>query len=292
MPTLKELTQKIASLRNTQKMTKTMKLVSGSKMRRALAAQQNAQAYGQEMGSLLANISARVESAAHPLMESRAAVRKAHAVVITSDRGLCGGFNNNLVRFAARWVEAEGARVPSLDFSFCGRRGYGYFRTRCNVLRHYEGVTDRPDYARARTVADELMAQYMGGQYDEIYLIHNQYRSALSQVPTASLLLPITNRAGASGATGRAGAAGGGMLMEPAEDQLLGLLLPEAIRFGVFSALLENAAGEHAARMTAMESASKNAKDMIERYTLVRNRARQAAITKELIEIVTGAESL
>ena len=244
MPTLKELTQKIASLRNTQKMTKTMKLVSASKMRRALAAQQNAQAYGQAMGALLANISARVESAAHPVMESRAVVRKAHAVLITSDRGLCGGFNNNLVRFAARWIEAEGARGPSLDFSFCGRRGYGYFRTRCNVLRHYEGFTDRPDYARARTVADELMAQFTSGQYDELYLIHNQYRSALSQVPTASLLLPITRHGADGAAGGAAGGAGGGMIMEPAEDQLLGLLLPEAIRFSVFSALLENAAEE------------------------------------------------
>lgn len=288
MPSLKDLNNKIASLRNTQKMTKTMKLVSASKMRRAINAQSNARVYGDEMRALLGNVAGRVgASSTHPLLTPRFPVKRVHAVVVMSDRGLCGGFNNNLARFTTRWIEEQRRTVESVGLSFCGRRGYAFFRNRCDVVKHYEGTTERPAYATAAAIADELMAQYSAGIYDAIYVIYNRFKSALSQISTVMPLLPISaNAAGASVASK------GDMIFEPAEADLMGLLLPQAIRFGVFSALLENAAGEHAARMTAMESASKNASEMIERYTLERNRARQAAITKELIEIVTGAESL
>lgn len=288
MPSLKELNSKIASLRNTQKMTKTMKLVSASKMRRAISAQSNAKVYGEEMSALLGNVAARVGSnASHPLLAARTSVRRVHAVVVMSDRGLCAGFNNNLSRFAARWLDEQRKKYESVQMSFCGRRGYSFFRNRCDVVKHYEGVTERPAYAAASAIAEELMQQYTSNQFDVIYLIYNRFKSALSQVPTVTQILPI-----APNGSGGKGAVKGDMIYEPVEADLMGLLLPQAIRFGVFSALLENAAGEHAARMTAMESASKNATEMIERYTLERNRARQAAITKELIEIVTGAESL
>lgn len=292
MPSLKELNSKISSLRNTQKMTKTMKLVSASKMRRAMTAQSNAKVYGEEMSALLGNVAARVgASASHPLLTVRPVVRRIHAIVVMSDRGLCAGFNNNLSRFTARWLDDQRKKYESVQMSFCGRRGYSFFRSRCDVVKHYEGVTEKPAYATASAIAEELMLQYTSGQFDAIYLIFNRFKSALSQIPTVVQILPIASNE-AAGATSGKSSIKGDMIFEPAEADLMGLLLPQAIRFGVFSALLENAAGEHAARMTAMESASKNATEMIERYTLERNRARQAAITKELIEIVTGAESL
>ena len=303
MATLKELKQKISSLRSTQKMTRTMKLVAASKMRRAQQAQVNAREYAASLRGMIANVAATA-MVSHPLLEAHDPVRRSRLVVIASDRGLCGGFNNNLFRYAQHWVQEQASSLGDIDLSFCGRRGHLFFRSRFKVHKHYEGVTDRPNYESAARIADELMDGFTGGEVDVVYLMFNRFRTALSQVPTVERLLPVSGESAAAATStvksgsqaaaesGESSAAGANTLFEPAEAQLLDLLLPDAVRFTVFNALVENAAGEHAARMTAMDSATNNANDLIDRYTLQRNRERQAAITKELIEIVTGAESV
>lgn len=287
MANLKELNLKIVSLKNTQKMTKTMKLVAASKMRRAQQAQQNAHDYSVRLEHLLAGVAASPDEDPHPLLVPRNPPRKALVLFVTSDRGLCAGFNNNLCRYAMRWLAANGTSYEQVSMSFCGRRGQAFFRSRVKVAAYYEGSTDRPNFDIATRIADELMEAYTSGAFDVVFLCYNRFKSALAQTPSMEQLLPIAHKQG----EGQKKTATSYMF-EPGEAELLVRLLPNAVRFQVFHALLENAAGEHAARMTAMDSATRNAGDMIKRYTLKRNRERQAGITKELIEIVTGAESL
>ncbi|MCE9616671.1 MAG: ATP synthase F1 subunit gamma [Lentisphaerae bacterium] len=289
MASLKEINVKIASLKNTQKMTKTMKLVAASKMRRAQQAQEQARTYAAGLQRLLDGLAATPSDSAHPLLEKRAPARKALVLFVTSDRGLCAGFNNNLCRHTAQWLAEQGQSYGHLEMSFCGRRGFTSFKNRTTVRKHYEGVTDQPRFATAIRIADDLMAAFLAGEFDVVYVGYNRFRSALSQTPVLEQLLPIPSPPKEENGDKTSAPY---YLFEPPEPELLRRLLPNAVRFQVFHVLLENAAGEHAARMAAMDNATRNAGDMIKFYTLKRNRERQAAITKELIEIVTGAESL
>ena len=287
MASLKELKIKIASLKNTQKMTKTMKLVAASKLRRAQTAKENAQEYAARFKQIMAGLAASDSSVSHPLLEKRGSPRRALILSICSDRGLCGGFNNNLCRQTLRWAQDMQKNMEQVDVSTCGRRANVFFRSKLTVNTYYEGVTNKPNFNDASQIGDALMAAFMDDKYDTFYLAYNRFRSALSQVPTLEQLLPIEKEE-EDEATGSSRV----YLFEPPEAELLERLLPNSVKFRIFNALLENAAGEHAARMTAMDSATNNAGDMIDHYTLMRNRERQAMITKELIEIVTGAESL
>ena len=287
MPNLKELNVKISSLKNTQKMTKTMKLVAASKMRRAHEAKEKAHDYAERLAHVMAGLAAAETTVEHPLLQETEDAQRVLMLAICSDRGLCGGFNNNLCRQVTRWITDTAANYGQLDVSTCGKRANSYFRSRNSIKTYYEGVTEKPTYEAAARIADECMAAFTSGEYDEIYVGYNRFRSALSQVPAVEQLLPIQKTT-----NDEAGQPAHNYLFEPPEKELLDLVLPNAVRFRVFNVLLENSAGEHAARMTAMDSATSNAGDMIESYTLMRNRERQAIITKELIEIVTGAESL
>lgn len=288
MASLKDLNLKIVSLKNTQKMTKTMKLVAASKLRRAQQAQENARDFALRLDDLLLGLAANPPGQPHPLMVARKPARKALVLFVVSDRGLCAGFNNNLCRHTTRWLADHAKTFDALEMSFCGRRGFNFFKNHAKVRRHYEGVTDKPRFEAAQGIANEVMESFLSGEYDIVYLAYNHFKSTLVQTPTLEQLLPI----GGGPDEGDDKPAARNYLYEPDPEVLLAGLLPNAVRFRVFHALLENAAGEHAARMTAMDNATRNAKDMIQFYTLKRNRERQAAITKELIEIVTGAESL
>ncbi|MDA0991649.1 MAG: ATP synthase F1 subunit gamma [Verrucomicrobia bacterium] len=289
MATLNELNGKIASLKNTQKMTRTMKLVAASKMRRAQQAQSDAADYAARLKRLLSGVAASAGELSHPLLATRSPIKKSLILVVVSDRGLCGGFNNNLCRYLSRWLADNRDTIDQLDMSFCGRRGHMYFRRMDTVTikDFHEGITEKPTYDRSTTISDAMIDAYTAGDYDAVYLAYNHFRTTLSQVPTLEKLLPIEKEAEIDTTTEELD-----YIFEPAQSAMLQVLLPKAVKFRVFNVLLENAAGEHAARMTAMDSATSNAADMIERYTLLRNRERQAAITRELIEIVTGAESL
>jgi len=224
----------------------------------------------------------------HPLLQPRPHPKRAELLVITSDKGLCGGFNNNLVRFVGRWLAMPAQKTREVSLRFAGRRGHIYFRSRATVKKHYEGMTDKPSEAGAIRIARDLIASFESGEADELYIAFNKFINPLSQKCVIKKILPIESHE----LPPRGHALHDNFLLEPGEGELLAMLLPYTIVVEVYDALIENAAGENGARMTAMDSATSNADKLITLYTLLRNRARQAAITKELIEIISGAEAL
>jgi len=288
MPSIKEYDNKLKSLKNTSKLTKTMKMVSASKLRRAQDLQRESSEYAALCNKFIARLAASVESADHPLLQAREETDKVLLLVYTSDKGLCAGFNNNLIRMVERWITRHRSTYDQIDLSFCGRRGFNHFRSRESVCKNYEDVTKAPNFADASRINDDICRAYMDGEYDAVYLVYNEFKSALSQTPSIQKILPIESREFMQGAD----PIPNDYIFEPGKQELLNHMLPKTIGFKVFYALLENSAGEHGARMTAMDNATSNASNLIDKYTLLRNRARQAAITTELTEIVAGAEAL
>ena len=288
MPSIKEYDTKLKSLKNTSKMTKTMKMVSASKLRRAQESQRNALDYHQRICEFLARLAASVDASTHPLLQSRPEENKVLLVVYTSDRGLCGGFNNNLIRMVQSWVNENKSKYEKIGLSFCGRRGYAYSHSKTGIESNFEDVTAKPDAEKAAAIGEEIASQFLDASYDSVYLAYNVFKSPLSQTPTMLKVLPIESTSFLEGGE----PIPQDYLFEPTQQELLNQWLPRILYFHIYFALLENSAGEHGARMTAMDNASSNASSLIEKYTLLRNRARQAAITTELIEIVAGAEAL
>jgi F-type H+-transporting ATPase subunit gamma len=285
MPTLKEYHRKLGRLRNLRQMTRTLKMVSVSKLRRAQEAQKNQQLYAQRFEGILARVPGQPEPDSWPLTRSHARTGRRLIVVFTSDRGLCGGFNHNLCRRVLDRISVPAAGEPYV-LSFCGSRGYRFFRDRADILKYYPGVTAKPQFADARRIGEELQRAFLAGRYDEVHLAYNVSHGLFSQEPVVEKLLPV-DLAVVRGNTGERGDG----LWEPAPPELIRILLSRLVNLRVYAAFLSNAVGEHRARMMAMDNASRNADDLIERTTQLRNRARQAGITKELIEIVTGAEA-
>lgn len=277
---------KIRSLKSTQKITKTMKMVSASKLRKAHQAQANAKLYAQNLTALTSRISASVHSTVHPLLTPRDGVKNILILVITSDKGLCGAFNHNANKRVASWIE-ENRHHEKIDLSCCGKRGYMFFKKHDIVKNHYEDVTADPKFLNAKKIGDDLKKSFLDEEYDEIYLSYNQFFSPLSQKTVFEKILPIDPHVLIEEEVNQTVE----YIFDPEVKQLLDFLIPHFLYFKIYFALLENAAGEHGARMTAMDSATKNASELIDRYTLFRNRARQAAITTELSEIVAGAEA-
>lgn len=288
MPSNKEYNVKINRLKNTRKMTRTMKLVSMSKLIKAQDAQRRAKIYAERLTALISGLAADHDITLNPLFRSEGHKKQALILLFTSDRGLCGGFNNNLIRGVNNWLTENAKNYDSVHFSYCGRRGQAYFRNRYTEKVNYVNVTARPDFITARQIGAELISAFLQREYHDVYVAYNHFRSPLSQVPQITKILPIEPKPeliqGQKMSTDYA--------FEPARDELLSFLIPKYVYFSIYFALLENSAGEHGARMTAMDSATKNTEDLIDRLTLMRNRARQAAITRELIEIISGAEAL
>ncbi len=288
MPSLKDYNRKLASLNNMRKITKTMKMVSATKFTRALDAQRRAIQYATRVDDVVSRLAADGDLASHPLAVPRPRPARALVLVVSSDRGLCGGFNNHLYRFVSAWLATHRSRFTKVDLSFCGRRGVAFFKHRAPVLKHYEGITAKPNYAATAEIGKELRELFLAGTYDEIHIAYNEFRSAMSQKPVLRRLLPLEAR----GLPEEKAGLNADYLFEPRREVLLDWMLPNLIDYRLYFALIENAAGEHGARMTAMDSATTNAAKVIEHTTLLRNRARQATITNELIEIVSGAEAL
>jgi F-type H+-transporting ATPase subunit gamma len=282
MPGLKTIRKRITSVRSTQQITKAMKMVAAAKLRRAQEAVEQARPYAERLGTLLGTLAAQAGPEAHPLLAQREE-REAHLVLVTADRGLCGGYNANLIRRAEAFVREREGRV---SLTIVGRKGHEYFRRRAvRVAEHASGVLGGPASAAAAGLAARVIERFLGSEADAVYLLYSRFRSALSQVPTLQRLLPVETPAAAA-------AVPLDYLYEPERTVVLARLLPRYVAVQITRALLEAAASEHGARMTAMDSATSNAADMINRLTLQMNRARQAAITKELMEIVSGAEAL
>lgn len=289
MPTLRDIRRRIRSVQSTQKITRAMKLVAAAKLRRAQDRILAARPYASKMGELLGHLVAAAdtdEHPVHPLLERREGPRR-QLVVITADRGLAGAFNSNILRRALDWLREAGEADVTLVL--VGRKGRDFFRRRrqWRVVHAMVGFWDRLAYGHAQELADALVEHYLSGAADQVHLLYNEFRSVAVQRPVLQQLLPIP-RAEAEGE-------GGALveyLYEPDPETILRDLLPRHVRTQVYRALMESLAGEYGARMTAMEAATKNATEMIEVLTIQYNKARQEKITKELLDIVGGAEAL
>ena len=296
MASLRIIRNRIRSVRNTQKITKAMKMLAAAKLRRAQDAVVRARPYAQlieEMLASLAEARMRDELPPHPLMAVRPP-RRVEVVMLTSDRGLAGGFNSNIIRRGQRFMTEESGKLERIQFSTVGRRGRDYAKKRGFSLRKdYLGFFGRLSYGQAREIANDLIEAYQKDELDAVYLLYNYFRSTIAQEIMLVRLLPLEPKPRKQDEE----AAKGGLItpehiFEPSRPAVLQSLLPRFLAMQIWRALLESEASEHAARMTAMDSATKNAAEMIGRLTLEYNRARQAAITKELMEIVSGAEAL
>jgi len=296
---LRDIRKRIASVRSTRQITKAMKMVAAAKLRRA---QENILAnrpYAAKMLEVLRSLAARTSPDAHPLLYRRD-FKRIELVVLTSDRGLCGAFNMNLIQRAERFLAEEKAGAESLSLSFIGRKGRDYFRKKKVTIRQeYVNLYGKVDYALASRIGQDLVQSYVEERVDAIYLLYSEFKSAIQQRVVLEKILPLAadllKEAGKGKETPPAGpgvAASVDYIYEPSEVEILGKILPMYVEVQVYRALLESVASEFGARMTAMENATQNAGEMIDKLTLIYNKARQAAITKELIEIVSGAEAL
>ena len=284
MPSLKALRKRIATVRSTQQITKAMKMVAAAKLRRAQEAAERARPYADKLVEMFGAVVADLEESAHPLLVRRDEQR-IELVVVTSDRGLCGGYNSNLIRKAEAFVREHPGK--QIFVTAVGRKAVESFRRRgAKVVGEQTEIMSRPAIESARAVAQGLTERFASGETDAVYLLYSRFRSAISQVPTVRPLFPVALPERSANTQPVE------YIFEPERPQLLGALLPRYIETLLMQAFLESIASEHGARMTAMENATTNASEMIGRLTLSMNRARQAAITTELMEIVSGAEAL
>lgn len=288
MASLRDIRKRIVSVRNTQQITKAMKMVAAAKLRRSQEAMLQARPYADTIEQVLSGVAVRSDEVAHPLLQRRTP-RRVELVLMTSDRGLCGGFNSNVIRKAQRFLHENADKYESIQLSTIGRKGYDHFRKRGVATRkNYPGVFEELVFEKAKTIADELTAAYLDDELDAVFLLYNRFASAISQVPTLVQLLPINANSEAEDEKGQLV----DYLYEPNRKEVLDQLLPRHLAMQVWRALLESVASEHGARMAAMDAATKNSSEIIDKLLLDYNRARQAAITKELSEIVSGAEAL
>ena len=298
MPSLQSLRRKIAAFKNTQKITKAMKMVAAAKLKRSQDRILAARPYAHKMRGVLSNLSQRVNRSAHPLLQKREG-KKVEILVVTSDRGLCGGFNGNIVRKSAEFVRQCEARGLHVNLSIVGRKGRDYFRRRTWTIRQeWTGVFDKLSFEHAIDIGGDLTDNFVKGTFDELYVVYNEFKSAIQQRVIVEKLFPI-DTAVEFGAALAEGTTGGSYLYEPEEAELLNELVPKHFQVQalvrqdqVARILLESAAAEHGARMAAMDGATRNAGQLIKKVTLYYNKTRQAAITKELMDIVGGAEAL
>lgn len=287
MANLKTIKKRIASVKNTRQITKAMKMVSAAKLRRAQDAVVAARPYANKLQQVLGSLALREEAQAHPLLMERGKGR-ALVVLLTSDRGLCGGFNGNVSKAAERFIRANEQGFENYDLMIIGKKGRDFLRSRAgmNIVKVYENVTGKITYATAQLIGEEIVSQYTTETYDAVFLIFNAFQSAMTQIVTINQLLPVVPM------TVEEDVHVSEYLYEPGRGAVLAAILPKNVEVQIFRGLLESSASEHGARMSAMDSASKNASEMIGKLTLIYNRARQAAITKELMEIISGAESI
>lgn len=280
MPSLKAIKKRITSVKSTQKITRAMKLVSAAKLKRAQDRAQQSRPFEQLLLDMVATILSDAKWSS-PLTEQRE-VKKVCLVVYTTDRGLCGALNSNMIKQVSRRIQELGDK--SVELICLGKKAYDFFRKRGFTVRsHLSGLVRTGSHEKMAEISQELRKLYEEKVFDQIEIIYPRFVSAVAQKPTVVSLLPFKPEAGKTSEM---------CIYEPRPDQLMNRLVPMLIDFQMYRFLLEAIASEHAARMAAMEAATKNSKEMIARLTLERNRARQAVITKELMEIIGGAEAI
>jgi F-type H+-transporting ATPase subunit gamma len=287
MPSTIDLRRRIRSVKNTQQITKAMKMVAAAKLRRAQERMFAARPYAAALREVLASVAKRVDVSQHPLLQPRESESKVLLLIVTADRGLCGAFNTNVIRAAQNAIAEKGwQEVHLLPI---GRKANDFFKRRSlPIRRQATQVFQALSLETAREIAKSLIDDFTSGEFDAVYVLYNEFKSIIAQRVTLERLLPL-EAAWNSGAAGSPPAEEIEYLYEPGPEQILNDLLPKHIEFQLYRVLLESAAAEQGARMTAMEAATKNASEMIDHLTLTFNRIRQASITKEIIEIVSGA---
>ncbi|WP_027370370.1 F0F1 ATP synthase subunit gamma [Desulfovermiculus halophilus] len=291
MPSLKEVQNKIASVKKTKQITRAMNMVASAKLRKAQDRIERFRPYAEKFYEMLGEMSGGVEASAHPLLEHRDTVNTVGILLMTSDRGLCGGFNTNLIQKSLRIAREKAAEGKTVVFYCVGKKARNQIRKReFDVVMSRTDCMDGFDFSLANDLGTELISSYVNQDVDEVHLVYGEFLSVAKQEPKALQLLPVVQsevqeETEESGATAQ-------YMYEPSVDGILAELLPRFIKVQVYRGLLETSASEHAARMTAMDNASSNCDDMISNLTLAYNKARQAAITAELLDIVGGAEAL
>ncbi len=287
MPTLKDIKRRITSVRKTQQITRAMRMVAGAKLRRAQEAIESARPYAERMRATLAEVARTQKDSEHPLLAVHPEKRAVEVFVVTSDRGLCGAFNTNVIKQALAAVRVRRAAGAQVSISTAGKKGREAFQRRFpDALREHFPQDGWASFTQAAEIAKYLAQRYATSEVDEVVLVYSEFVSAITQTPRVVTLLPF------SADTDEAAVEALPYEIEPDPAKLLAVLVPKAVEVEIFRALLENQSGEHAARMAAMEAATRNTEELISSLTLQYNRARQAAITKELVEIVSGAEAL
>jgi len=287
VPNLKDIQRRITSVKKTQQITRAMRMVAGAKLRRAQDTSEAAKPYAERMRETLLEVAQAQKDAEHPLLKPRESVRTLEVLVVTSDRGLCGAFNNNVLKLADRAIADREKAGCQIRITTAGKKAADFFRRR----RPEQLGEDYPQsswvaYGTAAEIASKISARFVAGEIDEALLVYNEFVSAMTQRPRCDRLLPFAPTAGEGASEPVA------FTIEPNATALLNVLVPKAVEVEIYKALRENQTGEHAARMAAMESATRNTEELVDTLTLQFNRARQAAITKELVEIVSGAEAL
>jgi F-type H+-transporting ATPase subunit gamma len=289
LPSLIDLSRRIRAVKSTQQITKAMKMIAASRLKRAQDRVVSARPFAQRMLQVLNGLVSRVDQSAHPLLRlPEPGTGRPLLIVVTGDRGLCGSFNSNVIKAAGQFIQTEG-QAGQIALGLIGRKGRDFFRRRGFDVRYEQvGTFQKMTFADAAEIADVAIEEFSSGQASSVYLVYNEFKSAMSQRIVVERLLPIPRLEGDEGA-----AAGPSVdyLYEPAPEQIFKDLLPRHVQVQVYRALLESVAAFFAAQMTAMDAATRNSTDMIESLTLYMNKVRQAAITREIIEVVSGASA-
>ena len=285
MAKTQDLKRRIRSISNTQQLTKAMKMVSAAKLRRAQDRILNARPYAEQTLSILRSLASRASEESHPLLQSRVG-KKALMIVVAGDKGLCGAFNSNIIRAAEDHLRVNVGDEP-IQISAVGKKSSEYFKRRgYDINNSWVDLFRDIQFSHAEEIASQASELFLNGEVDRVYLAYNQFKSAIQANPIVQPLLPIQRIEAQEGDTAE------DYIYEPSAESLLKSLLPHYVRHQIFQALLESCAAEHAARMTAMGNASSNASELIDSLTLTMNRVRQASITTDIIEVVSGAEAL
>jgi F-type H+-transporting ATPase subunit gamma len=290
MPGLKEIKRRITSVKSTKQITKAMKMVAAAKFRRAVGRIIQLRPYANKMHAVLGGMAKNVESG-HPLLDVRV-VKKVELLVFSSDRGLCGGFNTNVMKAAMKLLKELQADGKEVSVSSVGKKATDLFKRRKIALRQsWVGLSGRISYENAQQIATDIIDNYINETFDEVMVVYTEFKSAAVQRVITLRLLPF-KEVGSPAASGSPEEATGEFLFEPSQNVIFERLLPKNVEIQIFRSLLDSQASEEASRMAAMENATKSADDMIKRLTLQYNKARQASITKELMDIVGGVEAL
>ncbi len=286
MPGLKEIRKRINSVKSTKQITKAMKMVSAAKFRKAQARITELKPYAEKMEQVLAGLAGSVGTG-HPLLEVRP-IKQVEILTLTGDRGLCGAFNTNVMKAAVKTIKELQAQGYSVSVSSIGKKGFDLFKRReISLRKSWTGLSGKINYATAQEIAKDLTENFIKGTFDELILVYNEFKSAVVQRVRTSQLLPMAPIKGEEKAADTVD-----IIFEPNQQAIFESLVPKNVEIQIFRALLDSQAAEEAARMTAMENATKAANDMIARLTLKYNKARQESITKELMDIVGGVEAL